>query len=129
MPGAFDLEAFSREDVRPQHQALTDVGPSLDHVQKAYDAANRGPLPEGPPLGVVCQTAWDSTRTPPGVHTLSIIPKCNPHGLATNWVELKDQAVDNAFRVLESYAPGTRNRILNMDVLPPLDLERLIGFA
>ncbi len=130
MRGPLDFKALPGQQIGPQHQALTDVGPSLDYIQKAYDAAKWGRLPEEPPLSIFCQTAWDSTMAPPGVHTLSIIAKYNPYVLTKgNWVDLKDQAVDNALRVLESYAPGTRDRILHMDVLTPLDLERLIGFT
>ncbi len=114
----------------PQHKALTGVGPSLDYIQRAYDAAKWGRLPEQPPLSIFCQTAWDSTMAPPGVHTLSIIAKYNPYILASgNWDDLKEKAVENALTVLEEYAPGTRANILHMEALTPLDLERLIGFT
>ncbi|MCI4347234.1 MAG: NAD(P)/FAD-dependent oxidoreductase, partial [Thermoplasmata archaeon] len=128
--GPLDFKALPGQTIGSQHQALTDVGPSLDYIQKAYDAAKWGRLPEEPPLNIFCQTAWDSTMAPKGVHTLSIIAKYNPYILASgNWVDLKEKAVENALNVLEHYAPGMRARILQMEALTPLDLENLIGFT
>ena len=80
MQGPLDFKALPGVD-GPQHQALTDIGPSLDYIQKAYDDAKWGRLPEEPPLSVFCQTAWDSTMAPKGVHTLSIIASTIP----TSW--------------------------------------------
>ena len=130
MTGPLDFKARSGTEIGPQHQALTDVGPSLAYIQKAYDAAKWGRLPEEPPLSIFCQTAWDGTMAPPGVHTLSIIAKYNPYFLASgDWTTLKEKAVENALTVLETYAPGTRARILHLEALTPLDLENLIGFT
>jgi phytoene dehydrogenase-like protein len=130
MDGPLSFRALPGTEIGPQHQALTDVGPSLDYIQKAYDAAKWGQLPDEPPLSIFCQTAWDATMAPKGVHTLSIIAKYNPYILASgNWHTLKERAVENALAVLESYAPGTRRRILHMEALTPLELESLIGFT
>lgn len=128
--GPLDFQALPGTAIGPQHQALTDIGPSLDYIQKAYDAAKWGRLPEEPPLSIFCQTAWDGTMAPSGVHTLSIIAKYNPYVLATGrWDDLRERAVENALNVLERYAPGARARILHLEALTPLDLENLIGFT
>lgn len=130
MEGPLDYSAMPGKEIGPQHRALTDVAPSLDYIQRAFDAAKWGRLPEEPPLSIFCQTASDATMAPPGVHTLSIIAKYNPYVLANgNWVDLKEAAVENAFRVLEAYAPGTRARILHWEALTPLDLENLFGLT
>jgi phytoene dehydrogenase-like protein len=130
LDGPLDFRALPGTRIGPQHQALTAVGPSLDFIQKAYDAAKWGRLPDEPPLSIFCQTAWDATMAPPGVHTLSIIAKYNPYVLSSgNWTDLKEKAVENALNVLESYAPGTRARILHLEALSPVDLEQLIGFT
>jgi phytoene dehydrogenase-like protein len=130
LQGPLDFRALPGKEIGPQHQALTDIAPSLDYIQKAYDAAKWGRLPEEPPLNIFCQTAWDTTMAPPGVHTLSLIAKYNPYVLASGrWEDLKDRAVENALDVLETYAPGTRSRILHLEALTPLDLENLIGFT
>ncbi|MGA7846078.1 MAG: NAD(P)/FAD-dependent oxidoreductase [Thermoplasmata archaeon] len=130
MQGPLDFKALPGVEIGPQHQALTDIGPSLDYIQRAYDDAKWGRLPEEPPLSIFCQTAWDSTMAPKGVHTLSIIAKYNPYLLANGtWLARKEQAVENALSVLETYAPGVRRRILHIEALTPLDLENLIGFT
>jgi phytoene dehydrogenase-like protein len=130
MKGPLDFQAVPGKKIGPQHQALTDVGPSLDYIQKAYDAAKWGRIPEEPPLSIFCQTAWDGSMAPPGIHTLSIIAKYNPYVLASgNWDDLKETAVENALTVLENYAPGTRARILHLEALTPLDLEKLLGLT
>lgn len=130
MRGPLHFSARPGSEVGPQHRALTDIAPSLEYIQRAYDAAKWGRLPDEPPLSIFCQTAWDRTMAPPGVHTLSIIAKYNPYRLATgNWVDLKQRAVETALRVLESYAPGTGARIIHIEALSPLDLENLFGLT
>jgi phytoene dehydrogenase-like protein len=125
-----NFRALPGTEIGPQHKALTDVGPSIDYIQRAYDEARWGRIPEEPPLSMFCQTAWDSSVAPKGLHTLSIIAKYNPYTLATgNWTSLKDTAVDRALNVLEGLAPGTRANIVHMEALTPLDLENLIGFT
>jgi phytoene dehydrogenase-like protein len=125
-----DFRALRGTEIGPQHKALTDVGPSIDYIQKAYDEAKWGRIPDEPPLSIFCQTASDSSVAPKGVHTLSIIAKYNPYTLASgSWTDLKDKAVENALAVLEGLAPGTRANIVHIEALTPLDLENLFGFT
>ncbi|MCI4365045.1 MAG: NAD(P)/FAD-dependent oxidoreductase [Thermoplasmata archaeon] len=125
-----DFRALPGTTIGPQHRALTDVGPSIDYIQKAYDDARWGRIPKEPPLSMFCQTAWDATMAPPGIHTLSVIAKYNPYTLENgSWTDRKDESVENALSVLEGLAPGARKNIVHLEALTPVDLENLIGFT
>ncbi len=130
MKGHLNFKAMPSAVVGEQHKALTDINPSIDYAQKAYDDSKWGRIPDEPPLSIFSQTAWDNTMAPPGIHTLSIISKYNPYVLREgNWEDLKPKALENALNVLENYCPGTRDSIIHLEALSPLDLEKTFGFT
>ncbi|MCI4324171.1 MAG: NAD(P)/FAD-dependent oxidoreductase, partial [Thermoplasmata archaeon] len=130
LDGPLDFAALPGRDIGPQHKAMTDIAPSIDYIQKAYDEAKWGRIPAEPPLSMFCQTAWDPSVAPPGKHTLSVIAKFNPYKLREgHWDDLKEKALENALTVLDAYAPGVRRQILHTDALSPLDLERVFAIT
>jgi phytoene dehydrogenase-like protein len=136
-----NFKAFPGAEVGPQHRALTDISPSIDYIENAYEDCKHGRIPKEPPLSIFSQTASDASVAPHGKHTLSIIAKYNPYHLAgerdssdtetktRNWDELKEAALKNALDVLEDYAPNLRRSIIHIEVLSPLDLERVFGLT
>ncbi|MBX8632633.1 MAG: NAD(P)/FAD-dependent oxidoreductase [Thermoplasmata archaeon YP2-bin.285] len=125
-----NFKALPSAVVADQQRALTDINPSIDYGQKAYDDSRWGRIPEEPPLSIFSQTAWDDTMVPAGLHTLSIISKYNPYVLREGkWEDLKPIALERALNVLEDYCPGVRKSITHIDALSPLDLEKTFGFT
>jgi phytoene dehydrogenase-like protein len=82
---------------------------------------------EDPPLLVLCPTVADSSRTPPGKHTLKVIdfqPYDLPEG-PEHWDEIKDDVAAANLKYLQRFAPNlTDDKILAKRVESPLDLER-----
>ncbi len=112
--------------------AYVHIAPSLDYMTRAYTQAMDGFLPEAPVVVVGQPTALDPTRAPEGKHIawmqVRVLPK-HVKGDATgaiksgDWPEIKDAYADRVISMLETYAPGTRKKIIGCSVFSPDDLE------
>ncbi len=82
---------------------------------------------EDPPLLVLCPTVADSSRTPPGKHTLKVIdfqPYDLPEG-PEHWDKIKNEVAAANLKYLQRFAPNlTDDKILAKRIESPLDLER-----
>lgn len=59
---------------------VVHVGPSLDHLERAYDAAKYGRASDEPFLRAVVPSAVDSSRAPEGKHVMSVLVQYVPLG-------------------------------------------------
>lgn len=125
----------------PQWQAGADLrkyayvhlAPDMAMMSRVYAEAADGLLPAEPVLVVGQPTALDSSRAPQGQHVLWIQVRVVPAVIrgdalgrisATNWDEARDAYAERVLDILEGYAPGLRQNILEKRVFSPLDLER-----
>jgi phytoene dehydrogenase-like protein len=112
--------------------AYVHVAPSYDHMTQAYSEAMAGLLPQSPVLVVGQPTAIDPSRAPEGKHIawvqVRVLPK-HVTGDAANkiklkeWQKIKDAYADRVVDLIETYASGTRNKILARAVFSSDDLE------
>jgi phytoene dehydrogenase-like protein len=103
---------------------------SLDAAQEAFEACDRGELRIAF-VEMYSQTATDASVAPPGRHVVSAFCQYAPAGAATEtWdTGLRDQAADQIFALIERFAPGFRDLVLEHEVLAPPDVERKIGLT
>jgi phytoene dehydrogenase-like protein len=122
-----------RAGTQLQRFAYVHVAPDLEMMARVYAEASAGLLPGEPVLVVGQPTAIDSTRAPAGTHVLWVQVRVLPAEIsgdakgeiaAKTWDEAKAPYAERALDILESYAPGLRQRILGQAVFSPLDLER-----
>ena len=77
---------------------------------------------------VVSSTVADSTRTPPGKHTLKVLsffPYDLAEGGAAHWDDIKDEVAQRNLDHLRKFVPNlTDDVILGQCIESPLDLER-----
>ena len=113
--------------------AYVHVAPDLDMMSKVYSDAMNGLLPGEPALVVGQPTALDASRAPDGKHVLWVQVRVLPAEIkgdalgqieGKTWDEAKDAYAERVLDILETYAPGTRAKILGKSVFSPLDLER-----
>jgi phytoene dehydrogenase-like protein len=113
--------------------AYVHLAPDLDVMARAYSEALAGLLPAEPILVVGQPTAIDPSRAPEGQHVLWVQVRVLPAEIrgdaagkiaARDWDGAKDAYADRAMDILESYAPGTKAKILGRHVECPTDLER-----
>ncbi len=103
---------------------------SLDDAQAAFEAAERGKLSVGF-TEIYSQTAADPSVAPPGRHVISVFSQYAPAGaeIAAWDAGLRDEAADQVFSLIERYAPGFREQVLEHEVLGPPDIEERIGLT
>jgi phytoene dehydrogenase-like protein len=114
----------------PQHRATIHIGPTMDYIDRAWDAARAG-RPSGEPfLEVTLPTTYDPALAPPGKHIMSIFVQYAPYDLAAgSWDDLKERYADRVVATLAAYAPNLPGIIRHRQVLSPLDLERDFGLT
>lgn len=112
--------------------AYVHIAPSLDQMARTYAQAMAGLLPDEPIIVVGQPTVVDPSRAPQGMHTLWMQVRMAPGEIrgdaagkiaATTWEEAAAPFAERAFDILESYAPGTRAKILAQRIVSPADLE------
>lgn len=102
------------------------IGPSIDYLERAFDASKYGELPEAPYLDATIPTLHDSTLAPAGRHVMSVVAQFIPYRLAAGrqWDGTRDALASLVIRTLDRYAPGLERLVEAAQVLTPFDLER-----
>ncbi|MCI4352272.1 MAG: NAD(P)/FAD-dependent oxidoreductase [Thermoplasmata archaeon] len=114
----------------PHHQASIMIGPSLDHLDRAYRMAGTGRLSNPPFAEILFQSAADPTVAPPGHHTITCSVKYAPRELVgTSWSDYRDTAAELVLTTLEEYAPDVRELVEHWQVVTPEDLETTLGMT
>ena len=109
------------------------VATGIDAMERAFDAAKYGGIPERPVLEATIPSLADRTLVagaPDGVHVMSVIVQYTPYTLSDGtWDERRDELGDTVMRTLEEVAPGLSGLVTERQVLTPLDLERDYGLT
>ena len=109
---------------------IIHIGPSIDYLERAADDAKYGRFSTQPFLEITIPTIADPSLAPPGKHVMSVWMQYAPYGLRhSNWHDVRDKLRDAVIHVIEDYAPGFKNLILECQVLTPLDLEQIYGLT
>jgi phytoene dehydrogenase-like protein len=116
--------------VGPHHRGTMHVCPSQDYIERAYDDARQGRTAAHPMLECTMATAVDDTLAPPGKHILSMFVQYAPYHLTgTTWDIEKDKFADRCFDLLNEYAPNFKRSVIDRQVIPPPEMERLWGIT
>ncbi len=129
-PNFIALPNTGATGIGPQHHGTMHICPTLDYIEQAYDDAKYGRWARNPMLECTMATALDSTLAPPGKHILSMFVQYAPYHLkGTTWDVEKDKFADRCFDVLNEYAPNFKASVIDRQVIPPPDMERLWGIT
>jgi phytoene dehydrogenase-like protein len=111
------------------------VAPSLDYLERAYDAAKYGRYSAQPYLEMFVPTLHDPSLAPAGAggsrpHILTVTAQYAPYSLREeDWNSARSAFADAALDTLEGVAPGIRALILHCQVVTPVDWEREYGLT
>jgi phytoene dehydrogenase-like protein len=100
------------------------LAPGVDFLERAWDQAKRGAVPERPYIEVTVPSAADPGLAPEGSHVLSAWIQWVPYRRADREALLRT-VVDR----LAAFAPGLPDQVLHHDVLLPEDLEDRFGLT
>jgi len=99
--------------------------PTIDYLERAYDAVKYGRMSEHPWIEASIPTANDSDLAPPGQHVMSLYVHYVPHSDSVSPEGLLSRALD----VLRPHAPNLDSLIVEREVLTPYDLEQGWGYS
>ncbi len=107
-----------------------NIGPTIEYVERAFDAAKYGWYSERPFIDGAIQSVVDPDMAPPGKHVLSCFVQYAPYQLrGSDWDTEREAFGDNAQAVLEEHFPGFGDLVLRREVVTPKDIEERTGLT
>ncbi len=122
--------AFDPAMIDAAYPTTVRIAPSVDYLEKAYDAAKYGGFARRPYLAIMVPSLADPTIAPPGKHVVSIFGGHAAYGLEDPRVtdDGARAAMLNQYVIMDTiseYAPGFGNSVIAKQILTPPDLERI----
>jgi phytoene dehydrogenase-like protein len=104
------------------------MAPSVAAVERAYDAAKFGAMPDAPAMTLTVPTLIDPSLAPDRKHVLSVTVRHAPFKLAGGWTRAAaDELGDHVTRMVAQVVPDLPERILQRWVVTPADIEARYG--
>ncbi|HEV7810506.1 MAG TPA: NAD(P)/FAD-dependent oxidoreductase, partial [Candidatus Limnocylindrales bacterium] len=130
----FALDAAPRYpalgDRTDQYRGFTNIGPSMEYLERAYDDAKYGWYSKRPYIDTAIQSTIDPDMAPPGKHVMSCFIQYAPYHLkGSDWDTEKERFGDTVQATLESFFPGFGDLVLQREIRTPLDIERTVGLS
>jgi phytoene dehydrogenase-like protein len=113
-----------------QYRGFTNIGPTMEYLEHAFDDAKYGWYSKRPYLDCAIQSTIDPDMAPPGKHVMSCFVQYTPYKLReSDWDTERETMADNVQAVLESHFPGFGDLVLQREIRTPLDIERIVGLS
>jgi phytoene dehydrogenase-like protein len=117
-------------DRTDQYRGFTNIGPSMEYLERAFDDAKYGWYSKRPYLDCAIQSTVDPDMAPPGKAVMSCFVQYAPYKLReSDWDTEKEGLGDIVQATLESFFPGFGKLVLQREVRTPLDIERTVGLS
>ncbi len=129
------LPKFAGATDEAQLSGRIRVSPSLDYLEKAYDASKYGRFSEQPYLEIFIPTLHDRSlistgQGDPDNHTLTVTMQYAPYTLREGeWADRAESLANAILDTLESVAPGIRQQIVHQHLATPSDLACIYGLT
>ncbi len=112
------------------YRGAVSISPSVDYIERAYDDAKYGQISRQPYLDIILPSMIDPDMAPPGHHVMSCFVQYAPYDVEGGWDDAKRDALGEAvIATIERYAPNIRQAIVGMQVITPMDIERIAGIT
>ena len=126
-----DLPTFPGLEGRADiFQGFTNIGPTIDYLEEAFNDAKEGRISRRPYLDCCIQSTIDPDMAPAGKHIMSCFVVYAPYHLAeSDWDSERQTLGDIVQETLEEVFPGFGDIVLHREVVTPLDIERVVGIT
>jgi phytoene dehydrogenase-like protein len=130
----FALDALPRYpalgDRGDQYRGFTNIGPTMQYLEHAFDDAKYGWYSQRPYLDCAIQSTIDPDMAPPGKHVMSCFVQYTPYKLReSDWDHERENLGDTVQATIESFFPGFGDLVLQREIRTPLDIERTVGLS
>jgi phytoene dehydrogenase-like protein len=110
--------------------ARIHIGPEIDYLERAFDAAKYGDYSPEPYMDITIPTLSDPSLAPDGMHVMSVYVQFAPYKLKEgDWNSRREEFADNVVDCLAAYAPGIKELIIARQTITPVDLEQTYGLS
>ena len=99
------------------------IAPNVEYVERAFNHCKYGEYSSKPVAEITLPSIHYSSLAPQGKHVLSAIIQYAPRQLGMGWGAGKAAFLDSVMELLDSYAPGIREKVLTAELLTPEDIE------
>jgi phytoene dehydrogenase-like protein len=124
------LPSFAGTDDVERLSGRIVIAPSIDHLERAFDASKYGRVSEEPYLEATIPTISDPTLATDGQHVMSVVAQWTPYRLEDGtWEDEREALGDVVVKTMERYAPGLGELVTARQVLTPVDLESEYGLS
>ena len=107
------------------------IGPSVDYLERAFDASKYGEISEAPYLDITFPSLTDPSLAPPGGQVMSVYVQFAPYRLAhgRSWKDAADDLGRTVLRTLGHYAPDIDDLVVTGQIITPSDLQETYGLT
>ena len=110
-------------------RSMIELTDGIDAAQDAFERCKAGE----PVVGfaeVYTQTGFDPTPAPEGKHLISVFGQYAPYDLADgDWESARDGVARQFIDLIDRFAPGFEDILIDHEVLGPPDIEARIGLT
>ncbi|HYF10799.1 MAG TPA: NAD(P)/FAD-dependent oxidoreductase, partial [Actinomycetota bacterium] len=124
------LPAFHGADGPERLGGRILIAPSVDYLERAFDASKYGRVSDEPYLEATIPTIHDPSLAPEGSHVMSVVAQWTPYTLRDgDWAGERDHLADLVVKTMERFAPGLGELVTARQVTTPVDLESEYGLS
>ena len=117
-------KGFSQERTGVEYPAYCHICPTPEFLERAFHDAKFGWYSQEPFLSPNVPSYTDPTLAPEGKHVVIFQGGVTPYELRnSNWDREGPQLVKNAFAIMDRYAPGFSDSVIDHKLITPKDIE------
>jgi phytoene dehydrogenase-like protein len=113
-----------------QEECHVRIAPTLNYVEKAFDAIKYDRFSDEPALDIVVPTIDNPTLAPDGKSVVSVLVSYAPLNLEGGWTdESRSTLTKKVIDTISNFAPGFDQQVLAAKLSSPVDLENDYGLT
>lgn len=117
-------KGFSQEKTGVEYPAYAHICPTPEFLERAFDEAKYGWYSSEPFLSPIVPTYYDDTLAPDGKHVITFQGGVSPYELRNSTWEIEGpRLVKNVMSVMDRFAPGFSDSVIDYKLFTPRDIE------
>lgn len=121
------FDVLHGDDIALRGRLLIAYG--IDDLERAFDSAKYGEMPEHPWLEISVPTVVDGSLAPEGRHVMSIVAHTIPHTLRDDNIDEHDLLYKRVLAAIAPHAPNLESIVVGREIIMPADIERDWGVS
>ena len=117
-------KGFSQEKTGVEYPAYAHICPTPEFLERAFDEAKYGWYSSEPFMSPIVPTYYDDSLAPDGKHVITFQGGVSPYELRNStWKIEGPRLVKNVMSVMNRFAPGFSDSVIDYKLFTPKDIE------